>query len=109
MAQDLRSATPVEKFSYKKYKKSLTQRRKQLQPQMSGMREGEGTESAAALAELYGLNKKMREELIAREERNGSVTHDDAYALQYRQKKPKKGKKKQEEVEDDEQMEGEGI
>ena len=94
MARDLSSTTAVEKYSYKK---SLTQRRKQLQMQKSGENEGEDDKTVDGLSELYGLKPKDREALQAREDAGDEITADDAAEIVYkgpeRRKKPKKAKR----------------
>ena len=77
---DLRSGTAVEKYSYKK---SLRQRRKNLQLQKSGEHEGEDDITDAGLAELTGGTGDP----------DAAPAHDDPSGA-YGEKKPVKERRK---------------
>jgi len=79
LARDLSSTTPVEKYSYKK---SLRQRRKNLQLQKSGEHEGEDDVTDAGLAELTGGTGDP----------DAAPAHDDPRGA-YGEKKPVKNRR----------------
>ena len=80
MASDLSKTTAVEKYSYKK---SLRQRRKNLQLQKSGEHEGEDDITDAGLAELTGGTGDP----------DAAPEHDDPRGA-YGEKKPVKERRK---------------